>query len=173
VSRAGPENEGVPMLAVNTDSTAFKVLLFVHILAAVAWIGGGIMITLMGERAKRARDEGEMVKVALNAEFWALRFFIPMSLVLLACGIGMVSVGHVGFKPFVVVGLVGWVVSFAIGAGYLGPQSAKLHGMLAGDGSVTTTAVEQVNRIIWVARADLVILVVIIASMAIQPGGGI
>jgi hypothetical protein len=161
------------VLTVDTSSGAFKALLFVHILAAVAWIGGGIMITLMGERAKRARNEAEMIEVAQAAEFWALRLFIPGSLVLLAAGIGMVTVGHVGFKAFVVVGLVGWAVSFVTGAGYLGPQSGKLRTLVAADGSPTLAAVAQVNRIILVARIDLVILVAVIANMVIQPGGGI
>ena len=156
------------------DDGGYHALLAVHIVAAMVWVGGGILITLQAERARQARDDDEYVSVAVGAEFWGTRVFIPASLVLLGCGLGMVGVGHIGFgKPFVDIGLAGWTLSFLIGSAFLGPQGGKVKELLAADGSVTPLVIARVNRILWVARVDLVILLVVVVSMAVKPGGGL
>ncbi len=156
------------------DDAGYRTLLALHIITAMVWVGGGVLLTLQAERARRARDEDEYVKVAMGAEFWGTRVFIPSSIVLLACGLGMVSIGHVGFgKPFVDVGLAGWALSFLIGSAFLGPQSGKVKELLGADGSITPLVVGRVNRILWVARADLVILLAVVVNMAVKPGGGL
>ena len=161
------------------DDGSYKALLAIHILCAVAWVGGGLMLTLQGERARRADDDREMVKVAAQAEFFATRMFVPLSIVLLGVGIGMVQVGHIGFDhPFVMVGLSGWTLSFLLGAGFLGPQSAKVRALaVAADGAVTVDvpaqALARINRIVLVARLDLLILALVIVNMVVKPGGGV
>ena len=40
--------------------TLFKVLLFVHVLAAAAWVGGGLFAFLLGWRLRRANDPVRM-----------------------------------------------------------------------------------------------------------------
>jgi hypothetical protein len=155
------------------DGGSYKALLAIHILAAVIWVGGGMMITMQAERARQARNDQEFVSVALQAEFWGTRVFIPTSLVLVACGFGMIGVGHIGFShPFIDIGLTGWVISFVIGAGFLGPQSVKLKELLTTEGAITPVVKAHVARILWVARVDLVILFAVIVAMVAKPGGG-
>lgn len=157
------------------DDGLYRGLLTAHVLMAVVWVGGGLMLTLQAERAKRAADHGEFVKVAMSAEFWATRVFIPASIILLGCGIGMVTDGHIGFsKPFVDVGLAGWAVSFLIGTTFLGPQGGQVQKLVtAGGGTIDELVLARVNRILWVARVDLLILVLIVVNMVVKPGGGI
>lgn len=161
------------------DDGGYKTLLAIHILCAIAWVGGGLMITLQAERARAAKNETEQVKAVVQADFFATRMFIPLSIVLLGVGIGMVTVGNVGFNhPFVMIGLTGWALSFLIGAGFLGPQSGKVKKLFAAAGTgaevdVPAEAMERINRIVLVARLDLVILAVVIVNMVVKPGGGI
>ena len=168
----------VPLLGA-LDDGAYKALLSVHILCAIAWVGGGIMITLQAERARLAKNEPELVNVVRQADFFATRMFIPLSLVLLGVGLGMIGVGHIGFNhPFVMIALSGWVLSFLIGAGFLGPQSGKVKKLAAAaaDGAVVDVPAEamaRINRIVLVARIDLVILALIVINMVVKPGGGI
>jgi hypothetical protein len=161
------------------DDGGYKALLTIHILCAIAWVGGGIMITLQAERARAAKNETELVNVVKQADFFATRMFIPLSIVLLGVGLGMIEVGHIGFShPFVMVALTGWALSFLIGAGFLGPQSGKVKKLLAvtGDGAevnVPAVALARIDRIVLVARLDLVILAVVVVNMVVKPGGGI
>ncbi|HZU78593.1 MAG TPA: DUF2269 family protein [Acidimicrobiales bacterium] len=157
------------------DDGLYRALMAVHVVMAVAWVGGGLMLTMQAERGRRAGDETEMAKVALSADFWAKRVFIPASLVLLACGLGMVADGHIGFsKPFVDIGLAGWAVSFVLGAAFLGPQGAQVGELVTAEGGVVTEAcMAKLNRILLVARVDLVILLLVIVNMVVKPGGGV
>lgn len=155
------------------DDALYHSLMTIHVLMAVVWIGGGLMITLQAERSRQAGDEAELVKTAMSADFWATRVFIPSSVVLFLCGIGMVIDGHIGFgKPFVDVGLVGWVISMGLGSGFLGPQGKAVGQLVDANGGTIDVAIRQrVNRILWVARVDLVILLFVIVNMVVKPGG--
>jgi hypothetical protein len=163
------------MLVGAVDDALYKTLMAVHVLMAVTWVGGGLMLTMQAEKAKRSRDNQEFVKVAMSAEFWATRVFIPSAFILLACGLGMVFDGHIGFsKPFVDIGLTGWILSFAIGTGFLGPQGGKVGKLVAaGGGAVDEAILARVNRILVVARVDLVILLLIVVNMVVKPWGSI
>lgn len=155
------------------DDALYHSLMTIHVLMAVAWIGGGLMITLQAERSRQAHDEAELVKTAISADFWATRVFIPSAVVLFLCGVGMVIDGHIGFgRPFVDIGLVGWLVSMGLGSGFLAPQGKKVGQLLdAGGGTVDAAIVQRVERILWVARVDLVILLFVIVNMVVKPGG--
>ena len=161
------------------DDGGYKTLLTVHILCAIAWVGGGIMITLQAERARVARNETELVNVVKQADFFATRMFIPLALVLLGMGFGMIAVGHIGFNhPFVMIALTGWALSFLIGAGFLGPQSGKVKKLVAAAANgavvdVPAEAMARINRIVLVARLDLLILALVVVNMVVKPGGGI
>ena len=161
------------------DDGGYKALLTVHILCAIPWVGSGIMITLQAERARVAKNETELVNVVKQADFFATRMFIPLSLVVLGVGLGMIAVGHVGFNhPLVMIALTGWALSFLIGAGFLGPQSEKAKKLVAvaanGSGvDVPAEAMARIRRIVLVARLDLVILALVVINMVVKPGGGI
>jgi len=168
---------GHPFLAAagSTDGGGYKTLLALHIAAAIAWLGGGLMLTLQAQRARSARNDAEYAKVAASAEFWSTRFFVPAALVLLACGFGMIAVAHLGFsKPFVDLGMAGWAVSLGITTGYVGPQGGRVNELLAASGGrVTPEVTERVGRIVTAARIDLVVLFAVVVLMVIQPGGAV
>lgn len=163
------------LLAESTGSAGYKAFMTIHVLAAIVWLGGGFLITAQAERAKRAKNDEDLVAVAVSADYWATHLFIPTALVLLVCGFGMIGTGHLGFSHlFIDIGLAGWAVSFAIGAGFLGPHSGQVKNLAAAsDGAVTPEIVTRVDRILMVARIDMVILLAIAATMVVQPGGGV
>jgi hypothetical protein len=145
----------------------------IHVVMAVVWVGGGLMLTMQAERAKQSRNNAEFVKVAMSAEFWATRVFIPSAVILIGCGLGMAFDGHLFSKPFVAIGLTGWVISFLAGVGFLGPQGGQVAKLVeAGGGAIDDGILARVNRILVVARIDLVILLAVVVCMVVKPGGG-
>jgi len=163
------------LLASSTDSAGYKTFMTIHVLSAIVWLGGGFLITAQAERAKRAKNDEDLVAIAISADYWTTHLFIPVAFVLLVCGFGMIGTGHVGFShPFIVIGLTGWAASFALGVGFLGPQSRQVKQLAAASkGVVTPEILGRVDRILMVARIDMVILLVVAAVMVIQPGGGV
>jgi len=161
--------------AISADGGLYKAIMTVHVIAAIVWLGGGTFFTLEAERAKLARNDKELATLASTAEFWATRLFIPSSIVLILCGFGMIGVGHLGFtKPFIDIGLVGWVISFGLGTGFLGPQGGKVKVMLEASGGEVTEAIRsRILRILLVARVDIVILFLVAGCMVVQPWGSV
>src|SRR5947207_11590686 len=59
----------------------------IHVLAAILWLGGGALITVLAWRAQRTRDNGQLLQIAKQAEWASTRIFGPASLIVLAMGL--------------------------------------------------------------------------------------
>ena len=85
------------------------------------------MITVLVWRANRAKDTMQLLQLGKQAEWLSTRVFVPSSLVVLAMGIVLMHKGGWGYDHFwTLFGLIGWCVSFVVGAAFLGPQAGKL-----------------------------------------------
>jgi hypothetical protein len=72
----------------------------------------------------RPDEPGRLLDVARQAEWGAMRIFVPASFVVLAMGIAMTINGDLDWGQFwLVFGLVAWAISTAIGVGFLTPRS--------------------------------------------------
>ena len=156
------------MLAIET----YFWLKSVHVLAAVMWVGGGVMLTLLGLMTLAERDPVRMAQFARQVSFLGGRYFPPLSLMVVGFGFWMVERGEAGWTydmTWIQIGIAGWIASFAVGAGYLGPHAAKLARLLEQrqpeDGEVQAL----IRRILFVARLDAVLLLFIVFDMVAKP----
>jgi uncharacterized membrane protein len=150
---------------------SYEVLLTVHVAAAVLWVGGGISTILMAFRMKRAGSGSEMAAFAKNIEWLGKFYYTPLSLVALIFGILLVrqmeSVTVSDF--FVQYGLTGIVLTIAIGAGFLGPQSGRLGKLIDEKGFGAPEVQRLLARILLVARIDSAMLFSVVLVMALKP----
>ncbi len=112
-------------LALNHYS-AFK---FVHVLSAVVWVGGACIVQVYAFLAVRTNDPVRVAAFAGDTEFVGTRIFIPSSLILLVSGVFTVHESGGGWsysQGWVQFGLAIIVLSIAVGAGYLGPESGRI-----------------------------------------------
>jgi uncharacterized membrane protein len=153
------------------SSGAYEIYKTLHVAFAVIWVGGGIALTIIGLLAERADDPRDLATIVKYAEKLGQRVFSPSSVVVLAFGIAMIEKGGLGWGTFWIdFALVLWAVSFAVGAGYLGPTAGKLHKLHEASGGALTpeiTAVQQ--RILRVIRFDAAMLLLIVVDMAAKP----
>ena len=104
----------------------YQVFKSIHVLAAVVWLGGGAMITVLAWRAQRAKDYGQLLQIGKQAEWLSTRVFVPASLVVLAMGIVLMHKGDWGYGHFwTLFGLIAWGVSFVVGAGLPRPRDGQ------------------------------------------------
>ena len=150
---------------------SYEVLLACHITASVLWVGGGVAITLMALRLKSAGPGAPMADFAKNVEWFGKFYFTPLSLIALLFGSllvrNMETVAVTDF--FVQYGLTAIVLTIAIGAGFLGPQSGKLARLIEASGSESPEAQARLNRILLVARLDSLMLLSVVVVMALKP----
>ena len=151
--------------------TTYQWLLSFHIFTAVVWVGGGVMLTVLAGFAVRSKLPGRKAEFAQEAAWVGERIFAPTSVVLLL--LGALIMHHVGYsysKLWVILGLVGWFASFAIGIGFLNPTSKKIARTIAAEGPDSPTVSALIDRILLIARVDQAILVLIVFDMVLKPG---
>lgn len=150
---------------------AFAIFKLIHVVVAVFWVGGGILLTVLALRAERAKDPEEMAHIARQAVFAGERLFAPAGLIVLAMGITMVINSHeIGFgTTWVDIGLTGYALSFATGIGVLAPMSRRIVSLLADKGAAAPETQAAIARILLVARVDIAVLLVVVADMFTKP----
>jgi uncharacterized membrane protein len=153
-----------------TNYTGFK---FVHVLAAVVWVGGACVVQVYALLALRTNDPVRVAAFAGDTEFVGTRIFIPASLILLVSGLFTVhesggawsySQGWVQFGVAIV------VLSIVVGAGYLGPESGRIARATEAHGVASAEVQARIRRILLVSRIELVLLLCVIFDMVVKPG---
>jgi uncharacterized membrane protein len=151
--------------------SSYELLLFVHVLAAVVWVGGAMSLQVLAIRAERSADGGRIANFATEAEWVGSRVFLPSSIVLLLAGIGLTLEGDWGFTtPWVLLGLIAFGLSALTGSLFLGPESGRIGKMIADVGPQDPDVLARIKRIFLVSRIELVVLLFIVFDMTVKPG---
>ncbi|HET8752407.1 MAG TPA: DUF2269 family protein [Gaiellaceae bacterium] len=150
---------------------AFAIFKLIHVGVAVFWVGGGLLLTVLALRAERTQDPEEMATIARQAVFAGEKLFAPAGLVVLAMGITMViNSPEIGFgTTWVVVGLVGYALSFTTGIGVLAPMSRRIVTLLEEKGAAAPETQAAIARILLIARIDIAVLLLVVADMLMKP----
>jgi uncharacterized membrane protein len=149
---------------------AFK---FVHVLCAVIWVGGALTVQVYALLALRTQDPVRIAAFARDTEFVGTRIFIPSSLILLVSGILTIheSSGAWSFdQGWVQFGLVIILLSIAVGAAYLGPESGRIAKATDAQGVESPEVQARIQRIFLVSRIELVLLMLVVFDMVVKPG---
>ena len=153
-----------------SNTSWYFVFKSIHVLAAIIWLGGGATITILAFRAQRAKDNAQLIQIGKQAEWMSMRVFVPSSVVVLAMGVVLVHKGGWGYGHFwTLFGLIGWAVSFVVGAGFLGPETNRLAKLLETKGPDHPETQARLVRILAVARTDVVLILLIAADMVAKP----
>ncbi len=153
-----------------TNYTGFT---FVHVLAAVVWVGGACVVQVYALLALRTNDPARVAAFAGDTEFVGTRVFIPASLILLVSGIFTVHESGGGWsysQGWVQFGLAIIVLSIIVGAGYLGPESGRIARATEAHGVASAEVQARIRRIFLVSRIELVLLLCVIFDMVVKPG---
>jgi uncharacterized membrane protein len=142
----------------------------VHVGIAVFWVGGGLLLTVLGLRAERSQDPNEMATLARQAAFTGERFFAPAGGIVLLMGIAMMLNTNWGWGKFwVIVGLVGYATTFLTGVAVLSPLAKKVDRCITELGADHPETRATIQRILLVARVDVGVLLLVTADMVTKP----
>jgi uncharacterized membrane protein len=142
----------------------------VHVVGAVVWVGGGLTLTILAMRAERSSDPGEMATIARQAAFAGERIFAPVGLLVFLMGIAMVINLHWGWgTTWIVIGLVGYAVTFLTGLLVLGPQAKRIGQLIETKGAEAAETQAAIQRILLLARIDMGVLLLVVADMVLKP----
>lgn len=145
-------------------------LKFLHVLAAVLWVGGGVMLQLLMYRARKLGPES-VSAFSQGASWTSNVFFMPASFAALIFGIWLVIAGGYDWgDAWISIGLSGYLASAVIGMAFLGPTSKKMAALAEERGPSDPVVTQLARRIDNLGRIDLLILVFVTWAMVVKPG---
>jgi uncharacterized membrane protein len=143
---------------------------WVHVSGAVLWVGGGLTLTINALRVERSSDPAEMAMIARQAAFVGERVFAPTGLLVLAMGIAMVVNLSLDWgTSWIVIGLVGYAITFSTGLLVLGPQAKRIAHLIETAGADAAETQAAIRRILLIARVDEGVLLIVVAAMILKP----
>jgi uncharacterized membrane protein len=163
---------GFAVGAVVLASSAGWYLVFktLHVFFAFVWIGGGLLMTLLGVKAELSKDPEERVWIARQGAFVSGRIFAPSSLVVLAAGIAMMVDVDWGWEHFwVLFGLAGFAWTFTTGLGVIVPLTHKLDRLVDTVGPSAPESQAVLSRILLAAKIDIAVLMLVVIDMIVKP----
>ena len=144
--------------------------LFLHILAAITWIGGAIAIQVFGILTKRAADPAKTSFFIGNVAWIVQRVFLPAALLIFISGVGLLQTGFWDWDDeFVVIGLILWAAVSVVAFGFLARAMASAGSQLESEGP-SPPLMLRIRNLVWTSRALLAALLVIVFVMTVKPG---
>ena len=144
----------------------------VHVVAAAIWFGGALMIQAFAFRITRTNDARRMAEFAKDSEVVGMRVFIPATWLLILAAIGLMVNADLSWgQNWIVFGLIAWALSFAVGAGFLGPEGGRIAKTIEEQGPESPAAQARIRRILLISRCELVVLLAVIVNMVVKPVG--
>jgi putative copper export protein len=143
-------------------------LLFLHVLGAVAWVGGGLTIILVAMATMRRADPAAVADFGRTMAYVGPRLFAPSVAIVAITGVWMVlTISAWDFTQlWVLIGIGCLVVAFGIGAGYIARIGIALGRPTADETQAATLLRRWINAYLVV----LAVLVVAIWDMTVKPG---
>jgi uncharacterized membrane protein len=149
---------------------ATDIFKFLHVLAAVIWVGGGFMLQVLLARARKL-GPGSINEFTAAAEWTSSRLFMPASFAALIFGIATVMAGGYDWGDmWIGMGFAGFLVSSIIGMVILGPTSKKLKELGPERGPNDPVVTHLARRIDLAGKIDLIVLIGVIFVMVVKPG---
>jgi uncharacterized membrane protein len=150
--------------------TIFLLLKYLHVLAAIVWIGGMVALTVLNGRLAATGDPAARAAFGRQSEWFGRNVIGPAMLVVLLAGLA--AAGRIGF-PFsslwIVWGLVGFVVSILIGVVAVSRTAAQLGGVARTAGMDDPRAAELGRRLGILNWLNVLVLASVVYAMVFKP----
>ena len=143
-----------------------------HILGAIIWVGGGVVLSLVGVRARQSEDPSLIREFARMLSFVGLRVLTPAVVAVIVSGVWLVLAGSEWdfTQSWILFGLGAFVVVFLIGAVYLSRIAIQLERLATRTDMDPTAVRDLLGRWIVGYRVILVILLFAVWDMVFKPG---
>jgi uncharacterized membrane protein len=150
----------------------YQVLVYVHIVCAVIWVGGSFFAQLLALRAQRASDPSVLPTIGRYIEYLGMRVFLPASIVLFIAGAIMVAQAYSFGDLWVSVSMGLWLLSVIAGALYIGPRTKKIAELFEAEGPSSPGARALMGKVFLVSRLELISFAIILVMMVFKPVAG-
>jgi putative copper export protein len=104
----------------------YNTLQFIHVVAAMLWLGGSVALALMNARLAGKLDRDGTAALARQSGWVGSVIFGPAAIVTLLAGFGMVAVVDLGSPLWVAWGMIVVLSSIVLSAGFIRRLARRL-----------------------------------------------
>lgn len=146
---------------------AYSVFKLLHVLCAIAWVGGGL--TLLVSAILNIRDSGPdaAIRASQMMGSLAMRWFLPASALTLVFGLIVAFLGNLWSEAWVILGLCGFASTFLTGHFVLRVKAQRM-GRLMDEGR-SAEAVAEGMALLRVSKFDYTVILLVVADMVLKP----
>jgi uncharacterized membrane protein len=150
--------------------TSYELWLFLHISAAMVWIGGATVAQIFGVLAQRSGDPAQSAAFGRSMGFIGPKIFMPASIAVLVTGVLLTEDGNWDWsETFIWLGVVLWATVSFVAFAFLTRAMARVGARMAAEGPSPELGAE-VSKLVLLARALILVLFVIVFVMVVKPG---
>jgi uncharacterized membrane protein len=151
--------------------TGYEFFKFMHVVAAIAWVGGGIGLTIYGYRLRAAGDYASLAAMQRRGEDLGKFLFMPAALLTLGFGIVMVaSQSWLSFTDlWILIGFGGVVLSGVAEMGIAAPAGKRFLAAVEANGPRSADAERYAGRSLRGSLLDVTVLLIAVWAMVAKP----
>lgn len=151
--------------------TLYETLKFIHIVAAIAVVGGGLFLTILMATAV-VRKRAETILTLNSIGQWVgLRFFAPAWVLLLAFGVWATLEGNLSFgDAWITIGFVVFAIAFLMGPTVHERHARQLKAAIETEGPTSAPALDAARRDMLTSIGELALLIFAVWAMTAKPG---
>jgi uncharacterized membrane protein len=154
--------------------SAYELVLTMHILAAIVWIGSGFFLQVLAQRAQSTANDERLRGLLDDTAALGNKVFVPASALTLVFGLILVLVLDSPWsfgQLWILIGMAGAAATFVTGIVVIEPGVRRAGELIARDGGMSPEARAAARRVLTLARVDYVVLLIVVADMVIKPTG--
>ena len=145
---------------------------FLHVLGAIIWVGGGVMLSLIGARARKSEDPRLIGEFARTLSYVGLRVLTPAVVAVILTGLWLVLTGSEWkfTQLWVLLGLGAFIAAFLVGAIYLSRIAIQLDQVATRTDLSPQAARDLLGR--WMVGYQIILIILVFAvwDMVFKPG---
>ena len=145
----------------------YSIFKLLHVLCALAWVGGGMTLLAASIMATRANNDAGLFAGLDIMNRLGKTWFIPSSLLTVVFGAITATYGGMWGELWVILGLVGFASTFLTGMLLIEPEGRKI-GALMERGEMAA-AVASGKRLLSIGKFDYSVMLVVIIDMVMKP----
>jgi hypothetical protein len=145
----------------------YSIFKLLHVLCAIAWVGGGMTLLVASIIASRATQPTALFGILDMMNQLGKTWFIPASLLTVVFGAITATFGGMWTQVWVILGLAGFASTFLTGLLLIEPTGRKIGAML--EAGNTDAALAAGRRLLTIGKFDYTVMAMVIADMVLKP----
>lgn len=144
----------------------YDLLVYVHVVGAVVWIGSGAALQAIAVKARNSNSHNEQLRAVHLNEWFSNSVFAPAGMITLLAGFALVGLGWSHIHD---VWIIAAIIAIALSFVWLATVMKPITQQLLQAKTKTEDSALLFKKYLWASRLDLILLLFVLYTMVVKP----